>query len=396
LRNPLGARLRQNIVLARFGELALNSASLDEILTEACHLLGEALGTDLAKVIELEKDSQTLFLRAGVGWKPGVVGQIRIKLDEISSESHTLRTGEPVISVNIAKEKRFEYAWYLRDNGVQAFINVPIIGGKDKPPFGILQVDSRKPRQFTEADILFLRSYANLLAASVSRIQALEVLQTSNVELAKLVEEYRRMSEQQAFLSREMDHRAKNILAVVQAVVRLTKADQVPDFVKAIEGRIAALARAQALLSIDRWSGADLHTLLRGELAQFFKAAEEGPSVELDGVALLLPPGVAQPLSLALHEMATNAVKYGALSSSGGRLEISWFVERTSRDVLMLRWAESGGPQVRGPPAMRGFGSRVLTDTLRSQLGGAISMLWNAAGLICEFTVPLSRNPSPE
>jgi two-component sensor histidine kinase len=385
------ALLRQHHVLARFGELALNSTSLDEILTEACHLVGEALGTDLAKVVELQKDGQALLVRAGVGWKPGVVGQMRLKLNGASSEGHALRNGEPVISTDIANETRFDYAWFLKDNGVQAFINVPIIGGKDKPPFGILQVDSRTPREFTEEDILFLRSYANLLAASVSRIQALEVLQTSNVELAKLVEEYRRVTERQIFLSKEMDHRAKNILAVVQAVVRLTKADDVPDFVDAIEGRIAALARAQALLSVDRWSGADLHTLLRGELAQFFKPMQGGPSVELDGLALLLPPGVAQPFSLALHEMATNAVKYGALSDSCGRLKISWRVERATNDILMFRWAESGGPPVYGPPDKRGFGSRVLTDTLRTQLGGTISMLWNSTGLICDFTVPLSR-----
>jgi two-component sensor histidine kinase len=186
-----------------------------------------------------------------------------------------------------------------------------------------------------------------------------------------------------------MDHRAKNILAVVQAVVRLTKADHVPDFVDAVEGRISALARAQTLLSDDRWSGADLHALLRGELAQFSKAAQRGPSVVLDGLALMLPPGVAQPLSLALHEMATNAVKYGALSNSDGQLRISWSIERTSQDILLLRWMESGGPQVHGPPMRRGFGSRVLTDTIRNQLGGAISMLWNRTGLLCDFVVPL-------
>ena len=84
--------LRQQAVLARFGELALRLEDLDEILTEACRLVGDALGTDLAKVIELQKDSQTLLVRAGIGWKPGVVGQVRLRADEASSEGHALRT----------------------------------------------------------------------------------------------------------------------------------------------------------------------------------------------------------------------------------------------------------------------------------------------------------------
>jgi two-component sensor histidine kinase len=390
---PAAIHLRYT-VLARFGELALNSASLDEILTEACRLVAEALGTSMAKVIELQDDGRTLFMRAGVGWKPGVVGQATLQLDDASSEGHALRLGEPVVSPDKGKETRFEYSSFMQDNGVQAFVNVPIIGGRDKQPFGILQVDSTNPRDFGESDILFLRSYANLLAASVSRIQAQDVLETSNIELANLVEKYKSVSDYQIFLSREMDHRAKNILGVVQAVVRLTRAEGVPDFVEAIEGRIAALARAQNLLSVDRWSGADLHALLRGELAQFFKATTGGPIVELDGPTLLLPPGVAQPFSLALHEMATNAVKHGALSTKQGHLHISWRLEGNQGDILTFRWAESGGPILCGPPLKRGFGSRVLTDTIRKQLHGSLHIGWESTGLVSDFTIPLARAPA--
>jgi two-component sensor histidine kinase len=389
---PAAIQLRYT-VLARFGELALNSASLDEILTEACRLVAEALGTGMAKVIELQGDGQTLVVRAGVGWKPGVVGHTTWQLDDAPSEGHALRLGEPVVSPDRARETRFEYASFLKDNGVQAFVNVPIIGGRGKSPFGILEVDSTTPHDFAESDILFLRSYANLLAASVSRIQAHDVLETSNIELAKLVENYKSGLDYQIFLSKEMDHRAKNILGVVQAVVRLTRAEGVRDFAEAIEGRIGALARAQNLLSVDRWLGADLHALLRGELAQFFKATTGGPVVELDGPALLLPPGVAQPFSLALHEMATNAVKHGALSTSQGRLRVSWSLEGNQSDILTFRWAEAGGPTLCGAPLKRGFGSRVLTDTIRKQLHGSLHIAWESTGLVSDFTIPLPCAP---
>ena len=180
--------LRQQATLARFGELALRSDDLDQILTEACRLAGEALGTDLAKVVELQEDGQTLLVRAGVGWKPGVVGVATIKATDDTSEGLALKTGEPMISPDIATETRFTYPPFLTENGVRAVANVVIIGGKGKPPFGILQVDSRKPRQFTESDTAFLRSYANLLAATVDRLRALAEVRDGEANLRLALE----------------------------------------------------------------------------------------------------------------------------------------------------------------------------------------------------------------
>ena len=163
--------LKQQMVFARFGEFALKCDDLDQILTEACRLAGEALGTDLAKVVQLHEDGRTMTVRAGVGWAPQVIGVATVRADEDTSEGHCLRTGEPMISPDIAKETRFRYPQFLIDNGVRAVANVIIIGGHDRPPFGVLQIDSRVPREFTQADTLFLRSYANLLAAAVDRLR---------------------------------------------------------------------------------------------------------------------------------------------------------------------------------------------------------------------------------
>jgi len=165
------ALLRQQTVLAKFGELALRSGDLDEILTEACRLVGEALGTDLAKVMELRDDGESLLVRAGVGWKPGVVGEMTLKATDNTSEGHALKTGEPMISRDIDEETRFRYPAFLTDNGVKAVANVIIIGGQGRPPFGVLQIASCAPRQFTDTDTAFLRSYANLLAAAVDRLR---------------------------------------------------------------------------------------------------------------------------------------------------------------------------------------------------------------------------------
>ncbi|MGD0104747.1 MAG: response regulator [Rhodopila sp.] len=187
--------IRQQTTLAKFGEFALRSGDLDEILTEACRVVGQALGTDLAAVMELQDGGQVLLMRAGVGWKPDTVGRATARATDDTSESHALKTGEPMISPDISKETRFVYPPFLTDNGVKAVANVIIIGGPDKPPFGILQVDSRTVRKFTGDDTAFLRSYANLLAAAVDRkqmendLKATVVRRTHELAAASLLRE---------------------------------------------------------------------------------------------------------------------------------------------------------------------------------------------------------------
>ena len=180
--------LQQQSILVKFGELALRSNDRDEILTEACHLIGQALGTELAKVMELQEDGETLLVRAGAGWKPGVVGQVRVKIVDQTSESHAFKTGESVISPDIDLETRFTYPAFLTDHGVKAVANVLIIGGKDRVPFGILQIDSRTPRAFTEDDIAFLRSYANLLAAAMDRLRVFGEVRNGEARLRLALE----------------------------------------------------------------------------------------------------------------------------------------------------------------------------------------------------------------
>ena len=192
--------LRQQTTLARFGELALKSDDLNEILTEACRLAGEALGTDLAKVVELQPDGRTLLVRAGVGWKPGVVGIATIEAEDDTSEGYALKTGKPMISPDIEKETRFRYPPFLTENGAKAVANVIIIGAKDQPPFGILQIDSREPREFTDADTTFLSGYANLIAAAVARLRAVEAVRQEEARLRRVLED--QVAERTAALGR--------------------------------------------------------------------------------------------------------------------------------------------------------------------------------------------------
>ena len=210
------------------------------------------------------------------------------------------------------------------------------------------------------------------------------------------ITERKQAEERQTLLAREVDHRAKNALAVVQAALRLTPKDDPVGYMRAVEGRVAALARAQTLLARGRWVGAELRALLEDELAPFLAEGAGAPRVRLEGPPVLLWPAATQALSMAMHELATNAVKHGALGRPGGMVTVRWQVEGEERLVLHLAWLESGGPSVPAGPSRRGFGTRVLDGTVRAQLGGKVRQSWSAGGIAVEMEVPLlGGHPAP-
>jgi PAS domain S-box-containing protein len=203
--------------------------------------------------------------------------------------------------------------------------------------------------------------------------------QLSTVILRDITE--RRTSEEtRGLLAREVDHRAKNALAVAQALISLTKADSVEDFAAAIKGRIAALARAHSLLSQSEWKGAELRQVIKDELSTYAKDGQ----IQFEGVAVTCSADAVQSLSLMFHELATNAVKYGALSREQGRVAISW---KPLADSLLISWDESGGPEVKAPEGT-GFGTRLLNQVAVRQLNAEIAFDWRPSGLLVEVSIP--------
>lgn len=194
--------------------------------------------------------------------------------------------------------------------------------------------------------------------------------------------------DRQRLLMREVDHRAKNALAVAQAVVRLSKGDSIEGFTSAVEGRISSLARSHSLLAQASWSGADLERLVEDEFQAF---AGQPSQLILRGPRVRLGADMVQSLGLVFHELATNAAKHGALSRPEGQVTVDWTVRR---NVLELSWTETGGPAVTAPPTRKGFGSTLLGQVLRHQLGGKIDMDWSATGLKCHVTLPLGTGNS--
>lgn len=196
------------------------------------------------------------------------------------------------------------------------------------------------------------------------------------------VTEQRAAQDRERLLAQEIDHRAKNLLAVVQSIVQLTRAGDTAGFKQAVTGRIQSLARTHGLLAATRWEGADLTQLVSEELAPF--TAGDRSRVEIKGPTLKLTPSAAQALALVIHELATNAAKYGALGTEAGRVAVSWTQGPSSLD---LRWIETGGPSV-AAPTRQGFGSIVLRSSVERQLRGTVELDWRPEGLVCGLSVP--------
>lgn len=192
---------------------------------------------------------------------------------------------------------------------------------------------------------------------------------------------------QQHLLAREVDHRARNSLAVIQSIVSMMPPTSGAAIARVIEGRIRAMARAHTLLSETRWEGADLTRLVNEELEPY-RATDR---IHVSGPAVAVRPTVAQNFALAVHELATNAAKYGALSAPRGRLDVSW---KLDDENLTLTWTETGGPAAEKPEKL-GFGSKVIEASIQRQLGGRIEKQWTPAGLLATITVPGSHFAPP-
>jgi two-component sensor histidine kinase/CheY-like chemotaxis protein len=187
--------------------------------------------------------------------------------------------------------------------------------------------------------------------------------------------------ERQTVLAREVDHRAKNVLTVVQSLVRLTRAPSTEKYVTAIEGRINALARSHVLLSLSHWQGADLREILAKELSPYGTNANERFTIE--GPPALLNPAATQSLTLVFHELATNAAKYGSLSTPEGRLTVKFKLQPGS---LVLYWLEQGGPPVTVPKS-NGFGTTLISISMKN-LQGEAEFNWDHGGMKCRLALP--------
>ena len=213
------------------------------------------------------------------------------------------------------------------------------------------------------------------------------------VRVVQDVTERKEAEERQKLLIDELNHRVKNTLATVQSLATQTArgTDSPEEFRQAFEGRLIALSQAHDQLTRRHWKSADLRDIVQGATAPHLARSQESQDqIAIEGEPITLIPRVALTLALALHELTTNAAKYGALSMPTGRIEVSWRVERRLSQpfLLALEWRERGGPPVT-KPSRQGFGTRFIEGSVASELRGKAVLDYDPAGLTCAIEIPL-------
>lgn len=354
--------------LAEFGEFALRSDDLDEVLQEACRIVGQALDTDLAKVLEIQGETQDLLVKAGVGWSPGIVGQTRVPMSGKSSEAYAIEAAKPVITEDVRYEERFELPPFLTEHGVVALVNVPIFlpGGK---PYGLLQVDSRRPREFAQEDIEFLRTYATILGPVIDRLHKAhslrEALQTNQG------------------LLRELQHRVKNQIGIIMSLVSLrarqVSSEEARQELKAVGERIETLRLLNEQLYVagtsDRLSLRPFLMQLVENLCDLHRGEAGEVRLDISILEVDLSPEIAVPLGLILNEFVTNSLKY-AFDGQGGVIGVT--VDRQDGG-LRLRVRDDGKGLPSEPhTAKPGSGTGMkLIEGLARQIGA--KPVWSSA-----------------
>jgi len=330
---------------------------IDELLQEACRQVAAGLRVPMAKLALTQEGTDDLLLKATVG----IPEDLLVTLGPVlpggrgSAMGYCVQSRKPVIS-HIPTETRFDPSELVRRAGVIISANVVIwLDGK---PYGCLEADSRDDQETTEDDVEFLQIYADLVSAAIQRS-----LMSDRIEALA--------SERQILLN-EVFHRVKNLLANVLAITRRTArhSETVDEFRRSLEGRIGALARAHDLILNAPSKPAHLRELV--ELEFDAKGLDIGEQFSVDGPDLICGPRTIQALALMMFELATNAVKHGALSDrapSSASIRLTWRVDDSEHGSnVVLNWRERGVRPAQSSAA--GFGSELLQRFVPQMLGG--------------------------
>ncbi|MDP4023082.1 HWE histidine kinase domain-containing protein [Methylobacterium sp. NEAU 140] len=274
-----------------------------------------------------------------------------------------LKRGDTVIIDDVATDARTApEAGTLLGIGIRVLVNVPILVRGQLA--AVMFVHDDRPRHWRPEEIAFIRTVADRTQAAVARVQA---------------------EEQQAVLNRELSHRLKNTLALVQSIAAQTLRNTAdPEAAReALSLRLIALGKAHDILIAAGQESADVAEVVRGALALHADAPDR---FRLDGPSLRIGPSAALSLALLLHELATNAAKYGALSADTGHVAVAWTVEGAGEAAFRLAWTESGGPPA-AAPTRKGFGTRLIE---RGLAGGSVRSDYRPEGLVCTLSTPLA------
>jgi two-component sensor histidine kinase len=378
LLHALHHRVRQQEILAELGVGALQGPGFDQLLDETARLTAEGLRTEFCKVLEYVPAENRLLVRAGVGWKPGVVGVASIGADLASPAGFALKTGKPVISNHLDAEERFRTPEILVRHGIHRAMNVILQG--DGRPFGVLEVDSRSDDDFVEHDLAFLQGAANILGMAIERER-----HERNLKAAL---------ERQQFLVKEMNHRVKNSLALVVGMLRLQARGTVePEFAQRLEDatlRVGAIARVHEQLyqsaDVERFDVGRYIEAICKDLAASFAQCEIHVEAQ-PGIVISTDRAISA--ALIVNELVSNAAKHAYSGQDVGKVWVSVAATGVDSFSIAIRDEGDGLPEDLEFGKGKGLGARMVR-ALTEQLNASLEVVARHPGVEFVVTAPLA------
>ena len=350
--------------ITELGDHLRDASSVLDMTTKAAEIVGRTLNASRAGYGEMDVtcENVTILWDAGVPGEVSVVGKHRFA--DYGAVAPDIERGDPVVVADVDRDARTAASVEnFRAINLKAMLNVPV--QEHGRTVGLIFVHSPSARAWTPEEIAFARNVADRVQVSIARLRA---------------------EEQQGVLNIELAHRMKNTLTLVQSIASQTlrNADNLAEARESLAARLIALGKAHDILLSGQTESASITAVIDGALALHEDAAQR---FRCAGPDLLVGPSAALSLGLILHELATNAAKYGALKRPEGYVDLTWCIQgREAEAEVQLVWAERGGPAVIAP-SRKGFGSRLIQ---RGLAGGTVEICYPSEGVVCTLTTALA------
>jgi len=382
--SDLEALERLNAASSQLWHCADLAEGLKAILASTIQTMGASLGN----VQLLDPRRNVLRIAAQNGFKKEFLDYFaEVSTADESACGRALRAKERIIIFDVETEPSYEpMREAAREAGYRAVQSTPLIG-RHGTPLGMLSTHYATPYAPNQRELRLLDLYARQASDFIERCHIDDAIRASAERERTRTRELEAAEKHREFLVAELKHRVKNTLATVMALWQhsCTKAESLEAAKKSFAARLLALSNTHTSLGEGNWNGASLTSLLEGELRPY--VGRDRANVEISGPDLHLNARAAVMMGLAFHELCTNSAKYGAFSSTQGKISTTW----TMADGKMrFEWKESGGPPV-SPPARRGFGRFLIERGIASDFGGDVDLNFDPGGLICRVTLPLEK-----
>ncbi len=388
--------LRQQAAIAGFGSFALRQSNLMSVLTEAARACAEGLSVPFSKVCRYRAAENDLLIEAGYGWQPGVVGHVVSRADESSPQGRAFITGEPSICNDLRLDNKFRLPEFYGAHGIVSTIDV-VIRGSGRP-YGVLEIDNDCQHDYDRHDIDFLTGFANVLGEAVATSARTAVLQATIEQMKLLVQEKDRLLDQKQVLAQELQHRVRNNLQLVYAMLSKqlddTTGGQDQRGIKAIARRVSTFAQVyDHLLGMEMTRVTDFGGYVKSlclNLAEIQARENAGIVLNCESEPLMLDLDALTALGIVVTELVTNAYDH-AFASGAGAIFVSLKRSKVDADSATLRVSDNGkGFKINTGSKRHGLG---LVRRLIEQVRGTVTVD-SVDGTVWTITIPAVYVPS--